>query len=30
MQSFDKTPSLITEEMQLQEKSKMAGGGHIF
>ena len=25
-----KMPSLVTEEMQLQEKSKMADGGHIF
>ena len=30
MQSFDKTPSLVTEEMQSQEKSMMADGGHIF
>ena len=30
MQSFDKMPSMVTEEMQLWKKSKMADGGHIF
>ena len=29
MKSFDKMPSLVTEEIQLREKSKMADGGHI-